>query len=99
MRCYRAWSNSFWPGLTPFFGPLLWQADADADTVCFTYCSSSGPKGVGSGENSTVLKVVMIFSVQAAAQEETEELRRILAEGETEFKFPEEDSDLSGLVH
>ena len=41
----------------------------------------------------------MKFSVQAAAREETEELRRILAEGETEFKFPQEDSDLSGRVY
>ena len=24
------WSNTFWPGLTPF-GPLMWQAEADTE--------------------------------------------------------------------
>ena len=58
-----------------------------------------GEMAVGAADASLDTPSKILAGVQAAAQEETEELRRILAEGETEFKFPEEDSDLSGLVH
>ena len=47
------WSDTFWPGLTPF-GPLMWQAEVDTeltDTVYFTY-RSSVPKGVSPGQKA-----------------------------------------------
>ena len=43
------WSNTFWPGLTPF-GPPMWQAEADTElTLSASPTAAVGQKALFQG--------------------------------------------------